>query len=130
MNIIYEKTTDKTVAQAIESVKAELKKREFGVLFELDMKAKLQEHNLELNGHAVIMDVCNPKQAQKVLNESLSVGYFLPCKIAVFSRDGKTTIGTLLPSELMEQMPGLDLKETAEAVEQVLRESVDAAANT
>ncbi len=127
MNIIYEKETSKGFEEAIESIKEELKERNFGVLWQFDMKGKLQEHNLELNGHAVILEVCNPQQAQKVLNQSFSVGYFLPCKIAVFEREGRTTVGTVLPSELIGQMPGLDLKDVAQEVEQVLRESIDAA---
>lgn len=127
MELIYEKGTEKTFEDAVESVKEQLKQRSFGVLWELDMKEKLAEHELELNGKAKILEVCNPQKAQEVLNRNLSVGYFLPCKVTVFERDGKTTIGTMLPSQLMTTMPGLDLADVAEEVERVLREAVDAA---
>lgn len=125
--MIYERPTTKTVEEAIESIQEELKKRNFGVLWQLNMKDKLAEHDLELQGHAIILEVCNPQKAQAVLQKHLQVGYFLPCKIAIFERDGKTTIGTLLPSQLMNQMEGVDLSDIAKEVEQVLKEAVDAA---
>ena len=127
MKMIYEKETKKSFEETIDSIKEELKKRNFGVLWELNMKDKLGEHGLDLNGKAVILEVCNPQKAQTVLNKHISVGYFLPCKIALFERDGKTTIGTMLPSELMNQMPGVDLANVAEEVEQILKDAVDAA---
>lgn len=127
MNVLYEKETKKSFDEALESVKEQLKERSFGVLWQLDMKEKLAEHALELNGRAVILEVCNPQKAQTVLNRHITVGYFLPCKVAVMERDGRTTIGTMLPSELMNAMPGMDLSDVAEEVEQVLREAVDAA---
>lgn len=127
MNLIYEKETDKSFDEAIASVKEELQKRQFGVLWELNMKDKLSEHDLELDGKAVILEVCNPQKAHTVLNTHIKVGYFLPCKVAIFEQKGKTTIGTLLPSELMSQMPGADLSDVAQEVEQVLRDAVDAA---
>lgn len=127
MNILYEKETKKSVEEAIESITTALKKRGFGVLWQLDMKKKLAEHELSLDGSAVILEVCSPKQAHSVLSKSLQVGYFLPCKIGIFEREGKTTIGTVLPSVFMEQLPELDLRDSAEQVEGILRESIDAA---
>ena len=69
MKMIYEKETKKSFEETIDSIKEELKKRNFGVLWELNMKDKLGEHGLDLNGKAVILEVCNPQKAQTVLNE-------------------------------------------------------------
>lgn len=128
MDIIYEKPTHHSFDDAIERVTAELKARNFGVLWQLNMENKLAEHGFDLGAKAVILEVCNPKQAHTVLTQELSVGYFLPCKVAIFEKDNQVTIGTVKPSILMGMMPGLDLSEVANEVEQVLQDSVDAAA--
>lgn len=127
MEIIYQKATEYSFEEAIERITKELKDRSFGVLWQLDMTAKLAEHGFDLGAKAVILEVCNPKQAHTVLSKELSVGYFLPCKMAVFEKDGQVTIGTVKPSHLMSLIPGADLSETANEVEQVLMAAVDGA---
>lgn len=128
MNIIYQKPTSLAFDEAIEQVKQELKQRSFGVLWEFDMAKKLAEHELDLGAKFVVLEVCNPQQAHTVLSQELTVGYFLPCKMVVFEKDGQVQVGTLKPSHLMNQMEGLDLAGVAEEVEQVLQETVDAVA--
>lgn len=40
-----------------------------------------------------MLEVCNPQEAQRGLNENEMAGYFLPCKIVVFEDHGKTKMG-------------------------------------
>ena len=46
MNINYKVKTEKTFPEALESIKASLSERGFGVLWELNFKEKLQEKGL------------------------------------------------------------------------------------
>ena len=78
MDINYKVVTEKNFEEAIESLKESLSKYGFGVLWELNFKDKLQEKGLAFDRNFKILEVCNPKQAQEVLNKNIEVGYFLP----------------------------------------------------
>ena len=127
MDIIYEKTTDKSFEEALESVKKELKERKFGVLWELNFKDKLKEHDIGFDHNFKVLEVCNPKKAGEVLNAHIDVGYFLPCKMVVYEKEGKVVIGTVKPEQLIGMMNYEDLETVASEVQNILTEAVDAA---
>lgn len=97
----YTISTNKTVEQAIADLTDNLKKEQFGVLWQLDMKGKLHEKDVELDMKYHILEVCNPSEAQKVLSENPLVGYFLPCKLAVYEEGESTKIGMPKPTALI-----------------------------
>lgn len=97
----YTVQTDKTITEAIESLESNLKEEKFGVLWQFDIKDKLQEKGLEFDHEYVVLEVCNPHEAQRVLNENLLVGYFLPCKMVVYNDNGQTKIGMPRPTALI-----------------------------
>ena len=127
MDIKYEKGTNKTFEQALESIKKELKDRKFGVLWELNFKDKMAEHDIEFPNNFKILEVCNPQKANEVLSKHLDAGYFLPCKVAVYENNGKVFIGTTKPGMLINLMGYDDLGNEAKEVERILIESIDAA---
>ena len=87
MNMIYKQKTEKAFEQALESLKGNLAEEEFGVLWQLNFKDKLQEKGLAFDNNFMILEVCNPSKAQRVLNEQMDMGFFLPCKVAVYEDD-------------------------------------------
>lgn len=127
MDIKYEKVTNKTFEQALESIKKELKDRKFGVLWELNFKDKMAEHNIDFPNNFKILEVCNPQKANEVLSKHLEAGYFLPCKVVVYENDGKVFVGTAKPEMLINMMGYDDLGDVAKEVERILIESIDAA---
>lgn len=127
LDIRYEKQTKKSFEQAVESIKKELKDRKFGVLWELNFKDKLAEHDIDFPNNFKILEVCNPKQANEVLSKHIEIGYFLPCKIVVYEKEGTIRIGTAKPGMLISMMGYEDLDEVASSVERILIESIDAA---
>ena len=127
LDIKYEKMTNKTFEQALESIKKELKERKFGVLWELNFKDKMAEHNIDFPNNFKILEVCNPQKANEVLSKHLDAGYFLPCKMVVYENDGKVFIGTAKPEMLINMMGYDDLGDVAKEVERILIESIDAA---
>ncbi len=126
MNIIYEKQVDQSFESALEKLKAELKKRNFGVLFELNFKDKLSEHNLEFSHNFVVLEVCNPGYAKKVLDAHMDVGYFMPCKMAVYEDANGVKLGMLKPSMLMEMTGHGDLEDIAANVDSIMVEAINA----
>lgn len=127
MDIKYEKSTTKSFDEAIDSIKKELKERNFGVLWELNFKEKLAEHKIAFKNNFKILEVCNPQKANEVLSKHIEVGYFLPCKMVVYEKDDSVFIGTAKPNSLMGMMGYEDLKDVASEVENILIEAIDAA---
>lgn len=126
MNIIFEKMTNKSLNDAIQSLKENLKEHSFGVLWELNFKDKLEEKDLEFKEDFVVLEVCNPKQAKEVLEQNIHIGYVLPCKMVVRTENNKTYIGMTSPEVLIGLFESPELKEVSKKVEESLRNSLEA----
>lgn len=116
----YTLSTPKTIDEAVESLEASLKEEQFGVLWTFDIKDKLQEKGLEFEKEFRVLEVCNPKEAQRVLNENTLAGYFLPCKIVVYEEGGETRIGMPKPTSLISMLNDENLKNFAKDIEERL----------
>ena len=127
MDIYFELQTDHSFAEAVESLKQSLKPYGFGVLWELSFKDKLEEKGLSFDDDFKVLEVCNPAKAQKVLMTDISAGYFLPCKMAVYNKDGHVFVGMLKPSSLIEIHGNKALNALAEEVERDLIAAITAA---
>jgi uncharacterized protein (DUF302 family) len=97
----YTVETKKSPEITITALQESLKEEKFGVLWQLDMKEKLNEKGVEFDQTYHILEVCNPVEVKRVLSENALVGYFLPCKIAVYEEDGTTKIGMPKPTALI-----------------------------
>ena len=126
MGLVYEKSTNKSLTEAISSLESNLKESGFGILWQLNFKDKLQEKGLEFKDDFVVLEVCNPKQAKEVLEENIHIGYVLPCKMVVRREGDKTYIGMTSPEVLIGLFEGSDLTEVAKKVEESLKNSIEA----
>ncbi|WP_350448861.1 DUF302 domain-containing protein [Rossellomorea vietnamensis] len=72
---------------------------------------------MDFNEEVVVLEVCNPHEAKKVLEESMLVSYFLPCKVTVYTEKGTTKIGMAKPSKLIEMVDNDELKRLASDIE-------------
>lgn len=111
--------------EAIQSIEESLKKEKFGVLWNFDIKDKLQEKGLDFQKEFKVLEVCNPMEAQKVLTENQMAGYFLPCKIVVYEDKGKTKIGMPRPTALISLLNDEALKQLAKDIEDRLITCLD-----
>ncbi|MGH4119593.1 DUF302 domain-containing protein [Clostridium sp.] len=127
MSIKYEVKSGKSFDEAVESLKKSLSENKFGVLFELNFKDKLKEKGLEFDSNFKILEVCNPVQAQEVLNRNIEIGYFLPCKMVVYEKEGSIYIGMIKPTELIQMIGSEEIIALAKDIENVLKKSIDAA---
>lgn len=123
----YTVETSKTVDEAAAAIEDSLKNHKFGVLWQLDIPAKLQEKGVEFTTPYRVLEVCNPHEAKRVLTQNRLVGYFLPCKVVVYDDNGTTKIGLPKPTMLMEIVNDPALKEIAQSVEETLIKAVNEA---
>lgn len=126
MDIVFEKSTEKGLDEAIKSLEENLKENSFGVLWKLNFKDKLKEKGLEFENDFVVLEVCDPKQAKEVLEKNIHIGYVLPCKMVVRSENDKTYIGMTSPEKLIGLFDEPELKEVAKKVGESLKKSIEA----
>lgn len=123
----YTVTTSKSVDEAVEALGTSLQEAKFGVLWDFDLQAKLEEKGMDYKEDYRILEVCNPKEAERVLSKNKHVGYFLPCKIVVYDDGGQTTIGMPKPTALISMVEDSELQSIAEDIETRLIGAIDQA---
>ncbi|KIL72385.1 DUF302 domain-containing protein [Bacillus badius] len=122
----YTKKVSLPLEEAIVQLEEALTGETFGVLWQLDIQKKLQEKGVGFDKKFIILEVCNPQEAKKVLEEENLAGYFLPCKIVVYEENGQTKIGMPKPTTLISMLENDKLKEVAQGIENRLIGCIDA----
>lgn len=92
------KATVKDVCARLPAVAASHK---FGVLGVHDLKEKMNSKGVPFARDCSVFEVCNPHQAQRILNGDINVSAALPCRISVFSEGGETVLATIDPTALL-----------------------------
>jgi uncharacterized protein (DUF302 family) len=121
----YTVETSKSREEAVRVLEENLTEEKFGILWNFDLTAKLQEKGTDFDTPFTILEVCNPQEANRVLSEDLKVGYFLPCKIVVYEENGTTKIGMPKPSALIELVHNDLIKKIAVEIEERLIGCID-----
>lgn len=101
----FRRTVELSFGDAVERIKSALKDEGFGVLTEIDMKAKFKEKLDKDFGEYVILGACNPGFAFQSLGIEIDLGLLLPCNAVVYERNGKIVIG-LIDAEKMLGLTG------------------------
>jgi len=115
----YVVTSSKSVEQASADLETAVKQHGFGVLHTYDLKQTLASKGVELPHECRILEVCNPRQAARVLSADMSMNMALPCRISVYEEGGQTRIGMVRPTALLAGLSeSPSLREVAEEVEQ------------
>jgi uncharacterized protein (DUF302 family) len=92
--------------QAVTRIKTTLQEQGFGVLSEIDMRAKLKE-KLDVDfKRYVILGACNPPLAYKALQVEPEIGLLLPCNVIVYELDGKSSMVAAIDPNTMVDVVG------------------------
>ncbi len=127
MDMIYKVKTEKCFQKAIESIKNSLQNHNFGVLWELNFKEKIEENDLDFDNNIQVLEVCNPKQAREILIKNIEAGFFLPCKVVVYQEDHSVFIGMVNPTGIIGLINDEKLSTIAAEVEKDLKLAIDEA---
>jgi len=120
--------TAKSFDQAATDLEAAVKRNGFGVLHVHDLGATLRGKGILFEEECKIFEVCNPKQAAKVLSADMRLNMALPCRISVFTDKDKTMIGLIRPAEMLAALSQDErLAQTAKEVEDKTIRMVDEA---
>ena len=120
--------TDKSFEQASADLETAVERNGFGVLHIHDLGATLRSKGVPFDEQCKVFEVCNPKQAAKVLSADMRLNMALPCRISVFTEASKTKIGLIKPLEMLSALSQeADLLEVAKEVERNTIQMVDEA---
>ncbi len=127
MSYYFNKTLALTFDEAVERVKAELKKEGFGVLTEIDVRKTLHEKlGVDFRPYR-ILGACNPSFAYKALQAEDKIGTMLPCSIIVQElAPGRVEVAAIDPLASMAAVQNIDLGTIGLEVREKLKRVVEA----
>ena len=126
--MLYTRQAAGTVSQIVERLGKAFTNNHFGILGRIDLRAKMVEKGVPFAHDCVILEVCNPKQAKKVLEKNLAVSTSLPCRISVYEEGGEVTVATVKPTALLAMYEGPEsLVTVAKEVEDTIIAIIDEA---
>jgi uncharacterized protein (DUF302 family) len=120
--------SDKTFDQASEDLESAVKRNGFGVLYVHDLGTTLRSKGISFDNQCKIFEVCNPVQAAKVLSTDMRLNMALPCRISVFTQDGRTRIGLIKPEQILSALSqDAALVQIAKEIQSITIQMVDEA---
>lgn len=128
-DFVYRREVPEDLSGILHRLEPALKTRGFGILANLDVARQLREKLGTSQEDLVILDVCSPRHAHRILAVHPEAAWLLPCKIVLSHHEGRTRIDLPRPTELIGVLnPPSGLRGIAWEVEQLLMEAVDEAA--
>jgi len=122
----FRRSVDLSFDEALGRTKEALKEQGFGVLTEIDMKAKFKEKLGEEFPNYVILGACSPQHAFQALPLDMDLGLLLPCNVVVYEDRGKTIVAAIEATKMLSVAQNADLNEIAAIVDDKLRRAIDA----
>ena len=120
--------TSKSFEQAADDLDAAVKRNNFGVLHVHDLGKTLRSKGIDFSDDCKVFEVCNPAQAAKVLSTDMRLNMALPCRISVYTEQGKTKIGLIKPEAMLGMLSqDAALQQVAQEVEAQTIKMVDEA---
>ena len=119
MDNFFETRVKGRLAEVQSALDARLKARKFGTLHVHDVRATLEAKGVRFDTPLVIMDVCNPGYAKRVLDATRNrIAPLLPCSIALWQEGIEVVVRLVRPSALARFFPGTaELESIAAEVE-------------
>jgi len=126
MKLEYKATSDRSFDEVVADVEKLSAEKQFRVLHVHDIQANLAEKGLQREPLKII-EICNGKFAHEALQANIAVSIFLPCKINVYSENGKTKILAMRPAAMAEMIPHSGLEKLAKEIDRIIIDIVDGA---
>ena len=106
-----------TVCQRLPEVATSHK---FGVQAVHNLREKMESKGVPFGRECRVIEVCNPRHAQGVLNQDIEISTALPCRISVYEENGRTVLATIKPTALLTMFNAPGAAATAQEVEDVM----------
>lgn len=117
--------SDLSVDEAVNSTRNLLQEAGYGVLCEIDVKAKLEERLGLGREPYMILGACNPPLASEALDVEPELGVLLPCNVAIYEREGRTRVAAVEPERMLAIVGNEELGPIATRVREDLARVVE-----
>jgi uncharacterized protein (DUF302 family) len=125
-NLTYSAESARTFEEVVDDVVKLTAEKSFRVLHIHNVQATLDEKGFKREPLKII-EICNAKFAHEALGKNIGVSLFMPCKINVYTENGKTKILAMRPAAIADFMPDAGLEALAGGVDKVITDIVDGA---
>lgn len=112
--------------EALTRTRQALQQEGFGVLFEIDMQAKMKEKLGQDMQRYIILGACNPPMAWQTLQEEIDIGLLLPCNVIVYEKGGHSVVAAIDAAKMMTIVGNSQLEANAHQINEMLRRVVEA----
>ena len=96
--------SQKSVEQAVSDLQAAVARHGFGVLHIHNLQETLRKKGVDFPNACQILEICNPQSAKAILMEDMEMNMALPCRVSVYSENGKTRIGMIKPTAMLKTL--------------------------
>lgn len=124
------KETSLSHDEAVEKARTLLQEAGYGVLAEIDIRAKLKEKLGVKREPYTILGACNPPLANEGLVAEPELGALLPCNVIVYERDGVTHVAAVEPETMLSVVGNEKLGPISKQVRQDLEKVVEETARS
>jgi uncharacterized protein (DUF302 family) len=131
MTYHFSKTVDMSFDDAVMSTKKALKRHNFRVLTEIDMKDNFKKRlNVDFRPY-LILGACNPELSYRALQAENKIGTMLPCNIVVQQQeDGRVEVSAIDPVASMQAVTHVVLGQIAQNMRSHLQKVIDEVGDT
>jgi uncharacterized protein (DUF302 family) len=126
--MLYQLKSNKSMDEIALGIQESAARHKFGVIAVHDLKETLKKKDVDLAIDCRIYEVCNPRQAKKVLDADGAISTALPCRISVYGSPNNYTLATMRPTEMMKAFTNPEIEQVAHEVEKVIFEMMRDAA--
>ena len=130
MTYHFTKTVDMSFGRAVMSTKEALKRHNFRVLTEIDMKDNFKKGlNVDFRPY-LILGACNPELSYRALQAEDKIGTMLPCNVVLQQReDGRVEVSAIDPVASMQAVTHVAVGQIAEEMRSHLQSVIDEVGN-
>ena len=122
---LYQRTAIGTLDEVGIRLEKACASHKFGIIGIVDIREKMRNKGLVFGPACKIYEVCNPQKAKEILENDLRISTALPCRIAVYEKDGRVELSTIRPSIMLNLFDAAGLMDIAEEVEETIQAIID-----
>jgi uncharacterized protein (DUF302 family) len=126
--VLYQIKSNKSLDEIERGLQESAARHQFGVIAIHDLQETLKKKGVDLAMQCRIYEVCNPRQAKKVLDADGAISTALPCRISVYGSSKGYTLATMRPTEMMKAFANPEIEPVAREVETVILQMMQDAA--
>jgi len=115
--MVYLVKSRKALSEVARDLGPAAQRHKFGIMGAYDLKSRMKEKGIEFDRECLVVEVCNPDQAKKVLEKNAKISTALPCRISVYQEGDEVVLATIRPTIMLALFETAGLEPIAQEIE-------------